>query len=81
MIIMGDEKFYDVVKPEQAKHYLGDSLQSPKDAKEVWKSLATKFDIYLLRKQYAPHDKEIEAQWNEVLGPQKKSPSTTQQDA
>ncbi|MBI4141184.1 hypothetical protein HY485_05085, partial [Candidatus Woesearchaeota archaeon] len=71
MIIMGDEKFYDQISPEQAKHYLGDTIQAPIDAKTVWKSLAQKFDIYLLRKEYAGHDDEIKAQWAEAIGPQK----------
>ncbi len=76
LIIMGDEKFYDTIKPEQVKHYLGETLQSPVDAREIWKSLATKFNMYFLRKSYPGHDEEIKSQWEEVIGPQKVIPLT-----
>ncbi len=71
MIIMGDEKFYEMVNPDQVKHYLGDKMQDVADSKEIWKALAQRFDIYVLRKQYAGHDKEIVAQWAEAIGEQK----------
>lgn len=75
MIIMGDEKFYDTINPEQVKKYLGDKIQVT-DAKQVWQSLSQKFDIYLLRKSYAPYDKEICSQWTEAIGQQKIIPVT-----
>lgn len=71
LILMGDEMFYDIVRPEHAKKYLGQDLQAPVDAMKVWKSLAQKYDIYLLRKQYDGHDSKIEAQWNAALGAQR----------
>lgn len=71
MIIMGDEKFYETVNPDQVKHYLGDKMQDVADSKDIWKALAQRFDIYVLRKQYAGHDKEIVAQWAEAIGEQK----------
>ncbi|MBI4147660.1 hypothetical protein HY490_00040 [Candidatus Woesearchaeota archaeon] len=76
MIIMGDEKFYDTVKPEHVQHVLGETIQAPLDAREVWRALGQRFDIYVLRKSYAGYDKEIEAQWADVLGPQKIIPIT-----
>lgn len=71
MIIMGDEMFYDKINPKQVKHYLGDALQEPLDARMVWQDLSNRFDIYLLRKSYPNHDKEIEDQWSEAIGKQK----------
>ena len=70
MIVMGDEKFYDVVNPDQVKKYLGDGLQDSLDAMCIWKSLAQKYDIRFLRKSYAGRDDEIVEQWNEAIGPQ-----------
>ncbi|MBI4440621.1 hypothetical protein HY639_00490 [Candidatus Woesearchaeota archaeon] len=70
MFIMGDEKFYETVNPEQVKHYLGDAMQ-PADAKAVWKALGQRYDIYLLRKPLEGYDKEVEAQWADAIGKQK----------
>ena len=70
MIIMGDEKFYDVINPDQVKHYFGDELQGEMDAMSIWKGLAQKYDIRLLRKQYPGRDDEIVEQWSEAIGTQ-----------
>lgn len=71
MIIMGDEKFYDKIDPAQVAKYTGDTIQGPIDSLEVWKRLGQKWDIYFLRKPYSGKDKEITAQWEEALGPQR----------
>lgn len=71
MIIMGDEKFYETIKPELVKKYIGVDLAQSMDAKTVWKNLSQRFNIYFLRKPYEGHDKEIVAQWGEAIGEQK----------
>ena len=69
-IVMGDEKFYDTINPEQVKKYLGVSTQA-QDAVEVWKELGNRFDIRFLRKENDMPGKnpEIIAKWEEALGP------------
>lgn len=71
MIVMGDEMFYNVVDPKEVNHYLGETIQAPIDSMGIWKALGQKFDIYLLRKSYEPHDDQIKAQWAEAIGEQK----------
>ena len=70
LILMGDEKFYEQIDPTQTKRFLGQDIGQPRDARELWRSLAQRFDIYLLRKSYAGRDEEIRAQWDAVLPPQ-----------
>jgi len=70
LILMGDEKFYEQVDPTQAKTFLGTDIGQPRDSRELWRSLAQRFDIYLLRKSYAGRDEEIRSQWDAVLAPQ-----------
>ncbi len=73
MLILGDEGFYEFVDPAQAKHYVGDALQSSTDSFEVWKSLSQKYNVFHLHKAYdnASLDKDIVAQWETALGKQK----------
>ncbi len=71
MLIMGDEMFYDKIEPAQVKHYTGDGLQEKIDSIDVWKQLAQKYDIYLLRKAYPGHDDKILDQWGKAIGEQK----------
>jgi hypothetical protein len=79
MIVMGDEAFYDQVDPAQAKEYLGLELQGPADANAVWKELGQRWDVYILRKEYAGLDEEIRTQWQNALGRQKVIPITDPQ--
>lgn len=71
LIIMGDEKFYDAVDPDQVKRFLGGGLQGPVDSKEVWRSLTQKYDVWFLQKPYPGRDEEVRAQWADAIGPQK----------
>lgn len=71
LIIMGDEMFYDLVRPEQANAYLGLNLQSPAASREVWQRLGSRFDIYFLRKPYPGNDEKVAAQWREAIGSQR----------
>lgn len=71
LFILGDEKFYDQISPEEVKKVFGDKLQGPLDSLQVWKALANKYDLYFLRKKFEGRDEEILAQWKEAVGPQK----------
>src|SRR3989344_3501041 len=55
MVIMGEEKFYETLSPEQVKKYIGHDIQAM-DSRNVWQQLAHRFYIYLLRKSYAGRD-------------------------
>ena len=74
MIIMGDEMFYPQINPSQVKEILGREVQSPLNSVAMWKELSSKFDIYLLRKSYTGHDKEITNHWAEAIGSQRVIP-------
>ena len=71
LILIGDEKFYDNIDPDQVQKFIGSKLQAPIPSMEMWKQLAERFDIYMLRKSYSGHDEKVLAQWNEALGPQR----------
>ncbi len=71
LFILGDEKFYDQINPEEVKKVFGDKLQGPVDSMQVWKALASKYDLYFLRKNFEGRDEEILTQWKEAVGPQK----------
>ncbi len=72
-LILGDEGFYEFVNPAQVKHYLGDTLQSELDSFAVWKTVAQKYNVFYLHKDYdgGGLDKEIVAQWETALSKQK----------
>ncbi len=74
IILMGDEKFYENINPADVHKIFGDTIQGPIDSLGVWRSLAEKFDIYLLHKEYASNDAEVVGQWKEALGDQKVVP-------
>jgi hypothetical protein len=72
LILYGDEGFYEKVSKEQVKHILGAGLEENVPSKEVMKALMERYEVYLLRKTYGgTQEKEILAQWEEVLGPQR----------
>lgn len=70
LFILGDEKFYDVINPDQVKAIFGDELQGEMDAMKVWQSLAQRYDIRLLRKSYPGKNEQILPQWEEAIGVQ-----------
>lgn len=73
LLLMGDERFYETVKPELVEKYLGRSTQAM-DSMQLWKQLAERFDIYHLRKSYEGRDAEIVPQWSEAIGSQRVIP-------
>lgn len=73
LLIYGDEGFYDAVDPHQTRHYIGDKLQAPLPARQVWNDITQKFNTYLMHKPYSEGtspdvDKRVTAQWAEALG-------------
>jgi hypothetical protein len=76
LFIYGDEKFYERIDPGQARHYIGDSLESELESKAVWNSLMQKFNLFYLHKPYGNEDeptttKEVGKYWANALGPQR----------
>ncbi|MBI4144105.1 hypothetical protein HY486_02570 [Candidatus Woesearchaeota archaeon] len=81
LFIMGDEGFYDLIRKDQAKTYIGDTLDEDVNAKKTIDALCQRFDVYLLRKQYSnvEKDKQIRAQWADAIGDQRIIPVTDPQ--
>lgn len=76
LFVFGDEKFYGKVEPKQVKHYIGDKLQGPLDAKDVWKNLMLKFNVFFLQKPYGKGNEqdvttEVKKYWADTLGPRR----------
>jgi hypothetical protein len=76
LLIYGDEGFYEEVSHAQLQHYVGASLEGRVPAREVFRDLMKRFEVYLLRKDYGskPEDRAILAQWQEALEPQRVIP-------
>jgi len=75
LLVYGDEKFYNEVKPEQVSHYIGDTLQAPLNSADVWKKLQQKFNVYFLQKRYGDEndsitDAAVKQHWANALGKQ-----------
>ena len=71
LFIMGDESFYETVKPDLVKNIFDDKIQGELSSREIFQELGKSRDIYLLRKPYgAGMDQKIEAQWREAIGSQ-----------
>ncbi len=71
MIIVGDEGFYEEIRPAEVKRYTGDSVPSQLSTRDVIKQLRDKFDIYMLRPEMNYDESTyaaIQKQWEEVLG-------------
>lgn len=76
MIFIGDEQCYDSVSPDQAKKFLGMTLEKTLTTSAVFKKLCDKFSVYLIRKPYgstsdntiSSEDKRISAHWAKLIG-------------
>jgi hypothetical protein len=76
LIMIGDEKPYPYISPEDAKRVAGVSLQGRLSAQQVFRDLGRKFSVYLVRKPYnrsggdgmSSQDREIRDRWVELLG-------------
>jgi hypothetical protein len=73
LIIYGDEGFYPEVDPAQVRHHVEGGLESPASSLAVWRGLAERFELYLLRKTYGTdrEDRAIVEQWREAIGPER----------
>lgn len=69
--VTGDESFYEKIPEKYITRILG---KSPKDnvinARECWKALMKKFNVFLIKKPYDEERREtqITKQWTETLG-------------
>jgi len=65
--ILGDEKPFEFLPPEVAKHFeLNHQDESKTPSKEVFALLHEKCDVFLIRKPYPGNDKEIEKAWIDI---------------
>lgn len=72
LILYGDEGFYERVDPAQVRALIGDDLREPLDARRLWRAVAEAWNVYHLRKPYGgPQEAQIEAQWKDVLDPER----------
>lgn len=76
LIIITDEKCYDTITPEDAKHWAKVDLQERMTAKALFDELKTKWATYLVRKPYGSStnvdnenstDKMIREHWEQLL--------------
>jgi (2Fe-2S) ferredoxin len=75
LILYGDEGFYEQIDPAQVRRLIGDDLKEPVDARAAWRAVAEAWNVWHLRKAYHGHqEKQILAQWQDVLGPERVIP-------
>ncbi len=75
-IFIGDEKLYEFVDKDQAKEYVGVSLEKRLSTRELIDELKRKYSVYLVRKPYeesdgdgmSSTDKQIHKMWASYLG-------------
>lgn len=76
IIFIGDEKCYDIVSPDHAEQLLGIKLEKTLTTAAVFKKLAEKFSVYLIRKPYGSSsnnvisdiDRDITNHWAALIG-------------
>jgi len=76
IIFIGDEQPYDTISPDQAEKLLGMKLEKSLSTEAVFKKLADKFSVYIIRKPYGsssgnslnPDDQRITAHWARLIG-------------
>ena len=76
IIFIGDEQPYDTISPDQAEKLLGMKLEKSLSTEDVFKKLAEKFSVYIIRKPYGSSsgntinadDQRITAHWARLLG-------------
>ncbi len=70
LIIYGDEAFYPEVNPAQVRHYIGDRIEAPIPAQQIWRGLQQCFNVYHLHKPYdsGASNGTIVAGWETTLG-------------
>ncbi|MBI2041537.1 MAG: hypothetical protein HYT20_00775 [Candidatus Nealsonbacteria bacterium] len=76
LIMIGDEKPYSYISPDQAEEFAKVKLERQLPAEVVFKELQKKFSVYLIRKPYEENlrnsisslDKEIYGAWKDLLG-------------
>lgn len=81
LIVFGDEGFYPTVDPKQATYHFGADLAAEGarrralDSAQVWRAVAEAWSVFHLRKPYGEpggrEDRQIQAQWEDVLGPER----------
>ena len=75
LIFVGDEGFYSKINRQHIKDLIGDDKKTDLIAKNVFKKLTEKFNVYILRLSYGEPgndvDKRIHKAWESVLGEKK----------
>lgn len=70
-IFAGDEGFYKNLDASTIEKYLGGSEAKSTTGKQIMEELASKYDTYLLHKEYEGSDDAIVAQWKGAIGNQR----------
>lgn len=73
-IFAGDEGFYEQVVSQQVRKLIGDDLAENMSTTTVLKDLMKRFNVYILRPEPyydAATYRQIQAQWEGVLGPER----------
>ena len=72
LVLCGDEGFYERLKVNTVKRFVGDTLDADLDSYDVVAELRQRFQVYMLRVPYEDpvKDAEIHDQWQRALGRQ-----------
>jgi hypothetical protein len=69
--VTGDESFYEKIPHKYITKFIGKTpVENSINARECWKILMTKFNVFLIKKPYEEEKKEIQIlkQWIETIG-------------
>lgn len=67
---IGDEDYYPVIRKDQVKQLIGDTLESDLTTEEIVKELQEKYHVFHIIAEQGgyPHNAQIEASWRKLLG-------------
>ncbi len=69
LILTGDEAFYETIDPDIAQRYARVSLEGSVKTREVYKQLAKKYSVYMIRCPYgSDSERWIHERWVKLLG-------------
>ncbi len=67
LIVFGDAHMHEVVPSKQIAHHLGDRVQGDLKARDLWRKVCERWNVWFLRRAGRPGD-SIDQQWGAAIG-------------
>lgn len=70
LIVFGDASMHPTVPAAQIRHFMGDDIGQDVDSIAAWKSVASKWNTWFLRRPGGSQGDRVHTQWSEAIGGQ-----------